>query len=101
MYAQVGLGIVTASAGDFGAHGLSADGTEDGRANRVSRRFPFRIADQLYAQPMPCPGAAVIPQQRRGVINIVDQNVEIAVIIEISGRRSAGSSGEIERGAGA
>src|SRR5215510_3918080 len=50
---------------------------------------------------MPGPVTAVIPQQRRRVINVVEQDVEIAVVVKITNRRSARGSGKIERGAGA
>src|SRR5262245_53638454 len=93
--------MVTAPAGDLGAHCFSPDRAEDRRADGVPRRFLLNVADQFDAQPMPCEVGAVIPQQRRGVINVVYQNVEIAVVIEVTNRRSAGGSGKIERGAGA
>ena len=68
----------------------------DSRAECVAIDLPYKFDLQPRSR-----GETVIAQQRRRTVDIVDENIQIAIVIEIAQRGAASGPRLLERRAGA
>src|SRR5262249_41157350 len=94
---QIGLRSVTSTTGYLITHSPAARCTEDHAANGIPRAFSRGITHQSGRQPVRPRARTVIAQESGLIIDIVDQNIEISIIVDVSNRSAASGARKIER----
>ena len=96
MYAQVALREVAAAAPHLGDLAPSSSAQDDARSDSVAVGDG---ADRANRNPV-IPVAPIVPQQGGRIVLIIDDDVQIAVVVEIAERNPASGAAQLEPGTG-